>query len=278
MQKSSPPPFELYEELDERHGSTVSALDKARLTAFYLSRDRLLGLLNSQRLPAHIVAALQCQDVHMSSAILSNAVGSYLLQAIAGGSVKTLLQLAFEGGVKVGVPFIYNGHVTGIPLFFRDVGHCDDGGQRGPFTRRLRRVFRPAWLFNESINLRNQISRFRGPFVGRVLLEPHAHLMRLSGLRGDTCAYSRSEHRFDTTVLISTQDRSTCAVHRAWPTGRDQGPSMKTRKCQRSRCRPSRQKTRSLAEQACEAGRVQVMVGLGGRKGLPQLRKPPLLP
>lgn len=113
MQKSSPPPFELYEELDERHGPTVSALDKVRLTAFYLSRDRLLGLLNSQRLPAHIVAALQCQDVHMSSAILSNAVGSYLLQAIAGGSVKTLLQLAFEGGLKVGVPFIYNGHVTG---------------------------------------------------------------------------------------------------------------------------------------------------------------------
>lgn len=113
MKHSSPPAFALYEELDDSLLPTVSALDKARLTAFYLSRDRVLGLLNSQRLPAQIVAALQGQDVHMSTAILSNVVGSYLLQAIAEGSVETLPQLAFEGGLKEGVPFIYNGHVIG---------------------------------------------------------------------------------------------------------------------------------------------------------------------
>lgn len=85
----------------------------ARLSAFYLSRDRVLGLLNPQHLPAHVVAALQGHDVQMSSAILSNAVGYYLLQAIAADGVATLPQLAFEGRLKEGTPFIYNGHVTG---------------------------------------------------------------------------------------------------------------------------------------------------------------------
>lgn len=85
----------------------------AKLMAFYLSRDRVLGLLNPQHLPAHVVAALQGHDVQMSAAILSNAVSSYLLQTIAAGGVKTLPQLAFEGELKEGVPFIYNGHVTG---------------------------------------------------------------------------------------------------------------------------------------------------------------------
>ncbi|QPL48037.1 methyltransferase [Halomonas sp. A40-4] len=85
----------------------------AKLMAFYLSRDRVLGLLNPQHLPAHVVAALQGHDVQMSAAILSNAAGSYLLQTIAAGRVKTLPQLAFEGELKEGTPFIYNGHFTG---------------------------------------------------------------------------------------------------------------------------------------------------------------------
>lgn len=113
MQESKTSAFELSEELAGSPESTLSALGNVRLTAFYLSRDRLLGLLSSQCVPAYVVAAIQGQDVHMSAAILSNAVGSYLLQAIAAGKVKTLPQLAFEGGLKQGVPFIYNGHVTG---------------------------------------------------------------------------------------------------------------------------------------------------------------------
>ncbi|HBT31888.1 MAG TPA: methyltransferase [Pusillimonas sp.] len=59
------------------------------------------------------MAALQGRDIHMSAAILSNAVGTYLLQAIAEGSVKTLPQLAFANELKEGMSFIYNGHVTG---------------------------------------------------------------------------------------------------------------------------------------------------------------------
>mgnify|MGYP001657705109 CR=1 FL=1 len=85
----------------------------ATLMAFYLSRDRVLGLLNSQCIPPHVMAALQGHDIKMSSAILSNAVGSYILKAIAAGEVKTLPQLAFEGKLKEGTPFIYNGHFTG---------------------------------------------------------------------------------------------------------------------------------------------------------------------
>ena len=90
-----------------------STLRQARLTAYYLSRDRVLGLLDTQRLPAAVLAVLQGRDVRLSTAILSNAVGSYVLQAVATGKVKTLQQLAFEGELQEGVPFIYNGHMTG---------------------------------------------------------------------------------------------------------------------------------------------------------------------
>jgi hypothetical protein len=113
MSSNKPPAFETYVHLDESRESVQSALHKAGLMAFYLSRDRVFGLLNHQHLPVHVMAALQGQDVQMSAAILSNSVGSYLLQAIATGAVKTLPQLAFEGSLREGVPFIYNGHVIG---------------------------------------------------------------------------------------------------------------------------------------------------------------------
>lgn len=99
------------------HAAIQSGMDTlpnvAKLVAFYLSRDRALGLLNPQHLPAHVMAALQGHDIQMSTAILSNAVGSYLLKAISAYKVKTLPQLAYEGGLKEGTPFIYNGHFTG---------------------------------------------------------------------------------------------------------------------------------------------------------------------
>jgi hypothetical protein len=81
--------------------------------AFYLSRDRVLGLLSPQHLPAHVMAALQGHDIQMSAAILSNVVGSYLLKTISTGRITTLPQLAFEGKLKEGVSFIYHGHVIG---------------------------------------------------------------------------------------------------------------------------------------------------------------------
>lgn len=113
------PAFAPYEEPDEtaEPDEEVAAVPapgtQARLTAFYLSRDRVLGLLQVERLPHHVLAALQGQNVPMASAILSNAVGAHLLQVIAAGAVKTLPQLAFEGGLQQGAQFIYNGHFSG---------------------------------------------------------------------------------------------------------------------------------------------------------------------
>jgi len=118
MPRNPHPAFEPYEEVDDEVGNglptaTEPSAIHARLTAFYLSRDRVLGLLGTERLPAHVLAALQGQDVIMASAILSNAVGSYLLEAMASGGVKTLQQLAFEGSLQRGAHFIYDGHVYG---------------------------------------------------------------------------------------------------------------------------------------------------------------------
>lgn len=93
--------------------SAVPAHVRMRLCAFYLSRDRVLGMLDPQRLPVPVLAALQGEDVSMASALLSNAVGRYLLDAIAAGQVKTLQQLAFDGELKPGTPFIYDGHFYG---------------------------------------------------------------------------------------------------------------------------------------------------------------------
>ena len=49
----------------------------------------------------------------MASAILSNAVGQDLVDAIARGSIKTLPPLAFENRLQAGVPFIYDGPASG---------------------------------------------------------------------------------------------------------------------------------------------------------------------
>jgi hypothetical protein len=96
----------------ERKGSeTLPAA--AKLMAFYLSRDRVLSLLDTERLPPLHLQALQGADVPMATAILSNAVGAHLLQAIAAGGVRTLQQMAVDGSLSEGVAFIYNGHFYG---------------------------------------------------------------------------------------------------------------------------------------------------------------------
>lgn len=106
------PGFEPYDETD-----VVEAFPPApssrQLVTYYLSRDRVLGLLQVDQMPAHVLAALQGQDVPMATSILSNAVGQYLVDAIAGGNIKTLPQLTFENRLQAGIPFIYDGHVYG---------------------------------------------------------------------------------------------------------------------------------------------------------------------
>jgi hypothetical protein len=89
------------------------APSEMQLVSFYLSRNRVIGLLRQQVLPATVFAALNGLDVHMASAILSNSVGTYILEAIASRSIKTLAQLAFEGKLTEGTPFIHYGQVMG---------------------------------------------------------------------------------------------------------------------------------------------------------------------
>lgn len=91
----------------------AGASQNARLTAFYLSRDRVLTLIGAEKLPPRVLGALQGKDVAMASAILSGIVGSFLLEAIATSGIKTLQQLFFEDRLRAGTPFIYNGHFHG---------------------------------------------------------------------------------------------------------------------------------------------------------------------
>lgn len=85
----------------------------AKLMAFYLSRDRVLSLIDTEKLQPLHLQALQGADVPMATSILTNAVGAHLLQAIAAGGVRTLQQMAVDGSLTEGVPFIYNGHFYG---------------------------------------------------------------------------------------------------------------------------------------------------------------------
>ncbi|MCO5099094.1 MAG: hypothetical protein M9884_16755 [Rhodocyclaceae bacterium] len=93
--------------------ATATAPAAAKLMAFYLSRDRVLSLVSTDRLLPQVLLALQGSDVPMATAILSNAVGAYVLEAIASGGIKTLQQLAIEGELRPGAQFIYNGHFYG---------------------------------------------------------------------------------------------------------------------------------------------------------------------
>lgn len=93
--------------------TTDGAPVAARLMSFYLSRDRVLGLLESTDLPLSHLQALQGIDVPMASALLSNSIGNYLLDAIAAGDVRALQQLALDGSLAAGMPFICNGHFYG---------------------------------------------------------------------------------------------------------------------------------------------------------------------
>ncbi|MNJ11264.1 hypothetical protein D3C77_54330 [compost metagenome] len=90
-----------------------SAPCEMQLVTFYLSRDRVLALLHNQRLPSSMKMALRGHDVSMASAILSNEVGAYVMEAITTSSIKTLDQLERDGQLAEGVPFIHYGPVVG---------------------------------------------------------------------------------------------------------------------------------------------------------------------
>lgn len=84
-----------------------------KLMSFYLSRDRVLALLHNQQLPSYVRMALQGQHVSMASAILSNELGAYVLDAITTSSIKTLDQLERDGQLAEGSLFMHYGQVSG---------------------------------------------------------------------------------------------------------------------------------------------------------------------
>lgn len=90
------------------------------LMAYYLSRDRVLSLIKNQAIPPYITQSLLGQPISMASAILSNNVGAYLLKAISSAEIKTLEGLKFEGRIRQGELFIYNGRVTGKGFGFNN--------------------------------------------------------------------------------------------------------------------------------------------------------------
>lgn len=86
---------------------------KIRLTPFYVSQDRVLGLLGVDRVPPHILSILQAGGGRTAGAMLASALGPTLLESVSTGGVKTLQQLAIEGRLSPGAQFIYNGHFYG---------------------------------------------------------------------------------------------------------------------------------------------------------------------
>ncbi|WP_439870308.1 methyltransferase [Pseudomonas syringae] len=91
-----------------------------KLLAYYLSCERVLNLIDNQGLPFHVQQSLLGLPVSMSSAILSNDVGAYVLKAISRGEIKTLQELQMDGGVRQGQSFIYNGKLRGKGFGFNN--------------------------------------------------------------------------------------------------------------------------------------------------------------
>jgi hypothetical protein len=83
------------------------------ILAYYVSRDRVLSLLNPSTLPRGLRASLNGQDVPMASAILSNSLGEYLFPKLGQIDCETIQQLALSEKLQPGVSFLYNGHFYG---------------------------------------------------------------------------------------------------------------------------------------------------------------------
>src|SRR5580658_411012 len=84
-----------------------------KIIAYYVSRDRVMTLLNLSTLPKSLLSCLQGKEVPLASAILSNSLGVHLFSGFHQARPRTLQDLYFSGGLESGTPFIYNGHFYG---------------------------------------------------------------------------------------------------------------------------------------------------------------------
>jgi hypothetical protein len=128
MRSRTTPSFEEVEEADFWFSDSLinwaTSDEEIALSAYYLSFDRVLGLLGNVQLPPAILAALRGGEIGMSKAILSHAVGRYLIDQIRTGKTRSLTQLAFAGDLKPGVQFIYEGHMFGKGFGATKSPHC----------------------------------------------------------------------------------------------------------------------------------------------------------
>jgi hypothetical protein len=84
-----------------------------KIIAYYVSRDRVMTLLNLSTLPKSLLSCLQGKEVPLASAILSNSLGEHLFSGFHQVRPRTLQDLYYSGGLESGAPFIYNGHFYG---------------------------------------------------------------------------------------------------------------------------------------------------------------------
>lgn len=88
-------------------------MSSASVRSWYVSTQRLLELLDVQRLPPQIMQALQSPDPQSSRVVLANLLGPQLLKFLRAEGVLPFYRLVAEGGLKPGVRFTYQGHFYG---------------------------------------------------------------------------------------------------------------------------------------------------------------------
>lgn len=81
--------------------------------SWYVSTQRLLELMDAQKLPAQIVQALHAPNPQASRVILANYLSPQLLDFLRAEGVLPFYRLAAEGRLCPGVRFTYQGHFYG---------------------------------------------------------------------------------------------------------------------------------------------------------------------
>lgn len=81
--------------------------------SWYVSTQRLLELLDAQKLPVQVMQALQSPNPQSSRVILANLLGPQLLEFLRVEGVQPFYRLAAEGRLSPGIKFTYQGHFYG---------------------------------------------------------------------------------------------------------------------------------------------------------------------
>lgn len=83
------------------------------IRSWYVSTQRLLELLDIQRLPPQIMHALQSPNPASSKVVLANLLGPHLLDFFRSEKILPFYRLVTECGLTPGTRFTYQGHFYG---------------------------------------------------------------------------------------------------------------------------------------------------------------------